>query len=589
MEESKEELEYGEQVSSVSNAEEVTGGAKVASKGRRIAGWGLTGVHLIAAILLVVVLLRFPVLPGRYMALVFGGMAVLFALSTYLLHTGRKRFVCGAILTVLLIAMYLVGFGYLEKTRSTLADITDIDKEMVLIDNMVVMVRESDAAQRVEDTLSYRYGIQYSYEYPDSLAVVAHIEKDYGATLQVSEYENFSELGQALLAGELDAIILNESFVEMLEEYEEGFEAGTRVLQSFSFETELSAVDITATPTPVVTLEPIEDLTPVPEPTGEALVDPQGTVTPEPSITGEPEVSGSPTPTPTPKEYYDKNPANTPTPVPTRPPVNMPTRTDNKDVTGNYFVVYCSGIDRAGAITTKSRSDVNIIMVVNPLTKKILLVNTPRDAYVTIPGISGGQYDKLTHAGIYGVKYSMKTLENVYGIKIDYYLRVNFTSVEKFVDLLGGVDVFSMYEFTGRGTHFKKGYNHLNGAEALKFARERYAFASGDNQRGKNQMELIKAVIAKMTSTEALMNFGGIMDAVRSNFQTDLTMDQLTSLVRMQLNDPAQWHVETYAVTGTGTSAYCYSYRGSKLYVMRLKQSSINGAIERINAVISGQ
>ncbi len=564
---------------------------KEKSKARKNAGWILSGVHLAAVAMLIAVLIRFPILPAKYMALFLGGVTVLFALSTYLLHTGRKRFICGTVVTILLIALYLIAFGYLEKTRASLEDITGGEKEMVLIDKMAVMVQETDSAQKTSDTLTYVYGIQFSYEYPDSLAVVKHIEKEYGVTLQVKEYENFNLLAEALLAGEVKAMIVHESFIDMLEEYEEGFAAGSRVVESFSFETELSELGITATPTPIVTEEPdYEDLTPIPEPTGPEITDPSVTpeVTENPNATVTP-YAGTPTPRPT---YADKDPgAATPTPVPTRPPIDMPNRTDNTDVTGNYFVVYCSGIDRAGSINTKSRSDVNILMVVNPLTKKILLVNTPRDAYVTIPGISGGKYDKLTHAGIYGVKASMRTIEQLYGIQIDYYLRVNFTSVEKFVDLLGGVDVFSQYEFTSHHypTHFKKGYNHINGKQALGFVRERYAFAAGDNQRGRNQMELIKAVIAKMTSVEALTNFGGIMDAVRANFQTDLTMNQLTSLVRMQLNDPAQWYIETYAVSGKGASAYCYSYSGRKLYVTKLSQSSINGAIDRINAVISGR
>ncbi len=562
--------------------EDMTGATSRPSalKTRRIAGWTLLALHALAAGLMVYICLRFPILPTKYMALLFGGMAVLLGLSGYLLLTGRKCFVVGVILSVLLVALYGVAFGYLEKTRTTLENITGIDKEMVLVDHMVLMVRENDPAQKTEDTLTYTYGIQYSYEYPNSLAVVDHIEKQYGVSLSVREHENFSAVAQALLMGEVSAIVVNESYVDMLEEYEVGFAAGSRVLSNFSFETELSVMNMTPTPTPEESLYPDEDEDPTPIPEG----------SPTPSVTHGPGTNGTPTPTKKPIDYADKDPANTPTPVPTRPPVNMPPRADNKDVAGNYFIVYCSGIDRSGAINTKSRSDVNILMVVNPLTKKILLVNTPRDAYVTIPGISGGSYDKLTHAGIYGIKYSMKALENVYGINIDYYLRVNFTSVTKFVDLLGGVNVFSMYKFTSSGGYqFEKGYNFVKGTKALAFARERKAFAAGDNQRGRNQMELIKAVIAKMSSVEALTNFGGIMSQISANFQTDLTMNQLTSLVRMQLSDPAQWHIETYAVSGSGASAYCYSYRGSKLYVTKLKQSSINTAIEKINAVISGR
>ena len=84
------------------------------------------------------------------------------------------------------------------------------------------------------------------------------------------------------------------------------------------------------------------------------------------------------------------------------------------------FTVYISGIDVYGDVSETSRSDVNIIAVVNPQTHQILLVTTPRDYYVPIPGVSGGQRDKLTHAGIYGIDASMKTLGELYETDINY-------------------------------------------------------------------------------------------------------------------------------------------------------------------------
>ena len=113
------------------------------------------------------------------------------------------------------------------------------------------------------------------------------------------------------------------------------------------------------------------------------------------------------------------------------------------EVKNDTFSVYISGIDVYGAIETNSRSDVNIIAEVNPTTHQILLVTTPRDYYVEIPEVSGGQKDKLTHAGIYGVDKSMKTLEKLYDTNLDFYARVNFTSLITMVDALGGVDVES--------------------------------------------------------------------------------------------------------------------------------------------------
>ena len=158
------------------------------------------------------------------------------------------------------------------------------------------------------------------------------------------------------------------------------------------------------------------------------------------------------------------------------------------EVQDEAFSVYISGIDVFGAIETNSRSDVNIIAVVNPKTHQILLVTTPRDYYVEIPGISGGQKDKLTHAGIYGVDASMATLEELYDTELEFYARVNFTSLIEIVDALGGVDVESEYAFTtssdsGMVINVNQGTNHFNGEEALAFSRERQNVPGGDNQR----------------------------------------------------------------------------------------------------------
>ncbi|HAL58710.1 MAG TPA: capsular biosynthesis protein CpsA, partial [Sarcina sp.] len=167
---------------------------------------------------------------------------------------------------------------------------------------------------------------------------------------------------------------------------------------------------------------------------------------------------------------------------------SMDETSENASLTDHSFNVLISGIDVDGPITATSRSDVNIIMTVNPMKHRILLTSTPRDYYVHIPYVSGEELDKLTHAGIYGVKTSMKTLENLYGVGISDYIRINFDSLIQLVDVLGGVDVKSEVEFSSGSYHFVKGMNHLNGDQALVFSRVRHAFADGDIQRGKNQM-----------------------------------------------------------------------------------------------------
>lgn len=232
------------------------------------------------------------------------------------------------------------------------------------------------------------------------------------------------------------------------------------------------------------------------------------------------------------------------------------------------FNVFISGIDVAGPITTNSRSDVNIIMTVNPQTRKILLSTTPRDYYVTIPDISGESRDKLTHAGIYGVDRSMATLENLYGINIDYYARVNFTSLVKIVDALGGVDVNSEVEFEAGRFSYHKGMNHMNGAQALMFSRERHSFAEGDNQRGKDQEAVLTAIIQKATSPAIVKCANEILATVSDCVETNMTSDEMAKFINMQLNDGASWKIESQAASGKGDTQACYSSGSQLLYVM---------------------
>lgn len=259
------------------------------------------------------------------------------------------------------------------------------------------------------------------------------------------------------------------------------------------------------------------------------------------------------------------------------------------EIEKNSFSVYISGIDVYGPISTNSRSDVNIIVTVNPDTHQILLTTTPRDYYVTIPGVSHGSKDKLTHAGIYGVDASMATLENLYKTDIPFYVRVNFTSVISIVNQLGGIDVYSEYSFANEDVVVRKGMNHFNGKQALAFARERYQLPGGDNQRGKNQQAVIVAIIKKMISPQMLTNASGLIESVSGNVQTNMSMAQIQELVKKQLNEGGAWKIYSVAATGTGSSNYTYSIPGMTSYVMIPDQSSVNHIQDLIERVENGE
>ncbi|MBR6402194.1 MAG: LCP family protein [Eubacterium sp.] len=254
------------------------------------------------------------------------------------------------------------------------------------------------------------------------------------------------------------------------------------------------------------------------------------------------------------------------------------------------FCVYFSGIDTFGSVTARSRSDVNIIGVVNNKTKTVLLVSTPRDYFVELSN-ANGKKDKLTHAGIYGIDVSMETLEQLYNVDLSYYVRINFSGFQDIINTLGGVDVFSEQEFesiTEEGTYsYNAGINHLNGEEALGFARARYAFIDGDRQRGRNQMQVIKATIEKLESKETLKNYASLMDNMAGSFQTDMSKDNIGYLVQSTLDD-GNWTVLTYSVSGSDAEEVCYSLGGSA-YVMIPNEADVDYGTELIFKVLSGQ
>ncbi len=256
------------------------------------------------------------------------------------------------------------------------------------------------------------------------------------------------------------------------------------------------------------------------------------------------------------------------------------------------FIVYISGIDVYGDISKNSRSDVNILAVVDPVEHQILLVTTPRDYYVTFPGVTGEAKDKLTHAGIYGVDVSEATLENVYNIDIDFYARVNFTSLEVMVDALGGVDVYSNQSFQSYNDssfYVNEGMNTFNGYQALLFARERYNIEGGDYQRGINQQEVIKAMLKKALSPAMLSGASEILSAVSSNVDTNMTTEQIQELVKTQIDEGASWSLKMVAAEGTGDRQMCYSYSGGTLYVSIPVQESVDAISEEINMVLNGE
>ena len=462
-------------------------------------GYGLLGLYLIAAVVLVILCININIFPFTYIAILSIILAII-AVGFAIMHLRTIPSFIASGLSIIFIVGLIFGTIFVSKTSSTLTELSTVKGSS---NTVSVYVLDEDPAQKVEDIAGYTVGILKTTGRENTNKAISEVESSIGSSLSIKEYDNMSMLND-LKKKEIGAVIVNDAFIGMASDAEryEWVSGGLRILATYSFEVE-NAPEVVA-------------------------------------------------------------------------PDDLP----------ETFVLYLSGIDTFGDITARSRSDVNILAVVNTRTKNMLLLSTPRDSYVSY-SVTGGAKDKLTHAGIYGVDASIDALEKLYDINIDYYLRVNFTGFVEIIDALGGVEVYSDYDFTVQNIRdYHVGYNQVTGIEALAFARERYSFAAGDFQRAKNQMEVIRAVISKATSASMLANYTTVMDAIGKNFNTNMPEDQLTSLIRMQLQDMAPWNITSYTTNGTSRSAETYSMPGQQLYVIDLDQNAINQAKDLIRQVI---
>lgn len=459
-----------------------------------------TGLLLIAEAALMILLSATQLIPSVY--LVLGGIlslvfcAVVFALT---IQPKRGKVIGGAVLAGILIVVSLVADYYVGRTLSAVRAVANAEVERATV---TFYTLEDNSAQTLEDLAEGSFGILAQLDRTNTDATLQQVEQQHQLTLTTVEYANLTQLADALLNGEVDAIVLNEAYLPLYEDTP-GYEDFASRLRQLS--------------TQVV----------------EHVVETQ----PE---------------------------------------------TDNSDPIVNILI---SGSDtRNSTIDSRGRSDVNILVSMNTQTHEILLLSTPRDYFVPLDVGVDNAYDKLTHAGIYGMDVLMGTLENLYGVQIDYYFRINFTGFVDVIDALGGIQVYSDYTFDARGAHFEQGWNTVNGEEALKFARERYAFKEGDRQRGDNQMEVIKGVLNKAMNPSVLASYPAILDSIQDCIDTSVPYDVLAALVRQQLSDNAQWTVESFSVNGSDAHSTTYSMN-QELYVMIPDESTVEEAKTKLAAI----
>jgi LCP family protein required for cell wall assembly len=506
--------------------------------------WIILGVLLFLGMLTSLVfasvtLVQLDMLPTGYLVglLIFLGLfALLIGLMMFLKgkKPGKARRVIAAVLAVMLLCGCVVISTVASDVRKT---IQAMSREMFELPTREIYVLADSAAQDVKDTAGLTFGYLKEYDEACTTQVLNRIREEIGKDPVTAGYVSIGTMIQALLDNRIDAIVLNGGIVSILEDTEEfmDFSGKTKVLEQFRVEEpELPLGDYT--------LHSEESVSP-----GENIYVEEEETEPQ-------------------KEAIDFSALEP-------------------------FIVYVSGSDSYDTQIIKSgRSDVNILAVVNPLSKQVLLLNTPRDYYVENPA-GKGELDKLTHCGLYGIKNSMRTLGSLYRKNVDYYVRINFSGFKQMIDALGGVTVYSDYAFTAiTRTEIAEGENHLNGQQALDFARERYTLPGGDAERGRHQMQVITAVIEKATTgTTIISNYSDIMDSVEGMFTMNVPAELISELMKMQLEDMARWNIVSFSVTGSGKKAETYSMPGMELYVTEPNEYSIKKAIRLIDMVYAGE
>ena len=495
------------------------------SKKWKIAAGIILVIQALISIVSVGIVVWFNLLPLKYLVLIGLILIWLLTLVYYFFYSGvrkkkgkkltaqkkkRKLYIkrsIGGVISAITMALCIVASSMVWQAGNALANIAD---NVVVTDTVSVYALADNPAESVADIKDGVFAITQNYDYEHTKTTLDKIRENLGQDVHTQNYDTVFDMVDALYAGNVDAMILNVAYVDVIRD-QKGYE-------DFSDRT---------------------------------------------------------------KTLYDHE---------VKTSVAQENTQDTRDITKDPFIIYISGSDTRNLKLATSRSDVNILAVVNPASKQVLLLNTPRDYYVETT-VSGGMRDKLTHCGIYGIDCSMGTLTNLYEENVDYYVQINFNGFETLIDAIGGITVEAEKSFrTSEGGYYiSQGTNQLSGAVALSYVRERKSFADGDNARGRHQMQAIEAIIKKVSSgTTVLNNYSAILSSMEGMFATNMSSSEISALVRMQLTDMASWNVKSFAVTGTGSSQKTYSMPTKRSYVMIPDESQIDYARKLVDKVVDG-
>lgn len=456
-------------------------------------------ITMLSIILLGYYFTKLNVLPKKYYIPLIIILVVWSLILTFINIKAKKKLIQILTIIVMILSIILnsVGIYYVYNTNKFFKSLTEVTETK----QYYVLVKKESKYEKLKDLKNKEIGLFDSETNNYDLAIK---KLDSSVKIKHINYDNMSDLVDALINDKTDSILINSNVKDILDENIDGFDSKTKVIEK---------IDVTIK-----------------------------------------------------KEKKEK-----------------------EESQNESFNILISGIDTEGDISKVSRSDVNIIVSVNKKTHEVVLTSVPRDMQVQLHGTTGMK-DKLTHAGIYGIDMSRQTLEDFLEIKIDYYVRVNFTSVVNIVDAIGGIDVDNDIAFTRAGRYYAQGRIHMNGKDTLGYCRERYKMPSGDWNRGLHQEEVIKAIIKKVsTSTELLTNYSEIISSLGYLVQTNIPEDLVKEYIKEQIDTMPNWEVYNYAVGGSGSDYQeLYSAPGMKLYVTLPNEEHRQHASKVINSVNAG-
>lgn len=494
----------------------------------------IIALYLTLSTILTLKVIKIDLLPSKYLYLFIGIMAFLNIISILCLMIKKIwTKIIASVLYIILTIISFLGIKYINKTDNFLDEaFNNYTKET---STYYIAVKEDSNFNSLSD-LNDKNMIYFTI-YTENEKIKDTI-KEKNPHITLIEYDNLSKGINDFLEGKVNSVIIDIGYLDVIEEQFEKFETKIRILDEFDISSEIKNYErVPASPEN----EPDED---------------------EPN----------------------ENPNR---PNSNQKPDNSFYSTINK---GNSLNIYISGSDtRSYAVSNKSRSDVNMILSINPKTKTILVTSIPRDCYVQIAGTTGSK-DKLSYTGLYGLSNSTAVIENLFNVDIDYSIKLGFNAVVELVDLVGGIDINSKYAFNSshiKGWHVEKGINHMDGKKALAYARERYAYSNGDKERVLNQQQVFEETIKKVMSNKSiLLKYEELLNSLKKFYITDIPRSVISEYIKLQINDMTSWNIIKQTIDGDYIWSTSYTLPDEEVIVLQKNQESINKARRKMKEVL---